>query len=127
MNPDGPSQPERLSTGLEGLDHILGGGLPRGRVYLVEGTPGTGKTTLALQFLLEGARYGEAGLYFALSESQPELQAVAASHGWSLDAITVRDVAPVAGAGEPDEPYTIFHPSEVELGETIKTICREVE
>ncbi len=117
----------RLSTGLGGLDYILGGGLPRGRVYLVEGSPGTGKTTLALQFLLEGARRQEPGLYFALSESRPELQAVAESHGWSLDAFAVCEVIPGREAAEPDEPYTIFHPSEVELGETIKTICQEVE
>lgn len=117
----------RLATGIEGLDRILGGGLPKGRVYLVEGTPGTGKTTLALQFLREGARHHEPGLYFALSESRSELQAVAESHGWSLDDFTVREVIPVNKAAELDEPYTIFHPSEVELGETIKTICHEVE
>jgi circadian clock protein KaiC len=116
-----------LSTGLKGLDHILGGGLPQGRVYLVEGSPGTGKTTFALQFLLEGARHKEPGLYFALSESRPELQAVAQSHGWSLDALTVREVIPVSEVTKPEEPYTIFHPSEVELGEAIKTICQEVE
>ncbi|HZT78593.1 MAG TPA: ATPase domain-containing protein, partial [Gemmataceae bacterium] len=127
MNPARPPVPDRLSTGLEGLDYILGGGLPRGRVYLVEGTPGTGKTTLALQFLLEGARQGEAGLYFALSESRAELEAVARSHGWSLDPFTTREVVPTRQATEPDEPYTIFHPSEVELGETIKIICQEVE
>jgi circadian clock protein KaiC len=127
MRPAHPSGLDRLSTGLEGLDHILGGGLPRGRVYLVEGAPGTGKTTLALQFLLEGARHKEPGLYFALSESRPELQAVAESHGWSLDAFTVREVIPVSEATTPAEPYTIFHPSEVELGEAIKTICQEVE
>ncbi len=121
------SSSTRLPTGIEGLDHILGGGLPQGRVYLVEGTPGTGKTTLALQFLLEGARRNESGLYFALSESRAELQAVAASHGWSLDDFTVREVIPVGEVAGPEEPYTIFHPSEVELGETIKTICQEVE
>ncbi len=117
----------KLSTGIEGLDHVLNGGLPQGRVYLVEGTPGTGKTTLALQFLLEGARHSEPGLYFALSESRAELQAVAQSHGWSLDSFTVREVIPLAQTPNSEEPYTIFHPSEVELGETIKTIYHEVD
>lgn len=117
----------RLNTGIEGLDHIRGGGLPRGRIDLVEGAPGTGKTTLALQFLLEGVRRKERVLYFALSESRPELEAVAGSHGWSLDETYLREIMPVAANGEPEEPYTLFHPSEVELGETITTICRDVE
>jgi len=127
MNSTPLSVTSRLSTGIEGLDHVLNGGLPRGRVYLLEGTPGTGKTTLALQFLLEGARHSEPGLYFALSESRPELQAVAQSHGWSLDALQLREVIPMTEASKLEEPYTIFHPSEVELGETIKTIYQEVE
>ncbi len=127
MNSTPLSVTSRISTGIEGLDQVLNGGLPRGRVYLVEGTPGTGKTTLALQFLLEGARQSELGLYFALSESRPELQAVAESHGWSLDAFTVREIVPIPETPKSEEPYTIFHPSEVELGETIKTIYEEVE
>jgi circadian clock protein KaiC len=126
MNPTASGN-DRLSTGLEGLDHILGGGLPRGRVYLVEGAPGTGKTTLAVQFLLEGARVREPALYFALSESRQELQAVAQSHGWSLDAVTVCEVLPIGEGAEAEEPYTIFHPSEVELGQAVGAICREVE
>jgi circadian clock protein KaiC len=80
----------RVPTGVEGLDNILGGGLPRNRIYLVEGKAGTGKTTLALQFLLEGARRGERGLYVTLSETKEELVAVARSHGWSLDDINIR-------------------------------------
>ena len=77
----------RASTGIPGLDDIFGGGLTPDRVYLVEGTPGTGKTTLALQFLIEGVRLGEPALYITLSETAEELRAVAASHGWSLDGI----------------------------------------
>src|SRR3954463_11347853 len=80
----GATGPVRMGTGIEGLDNILEGGFPENRIYLVEGDPGTGKTTLALQFLLEGARVGEAGLYVTLSETKEELEAVAASHGWSL-------------------------------------------
>ena len=78
---------QQLSTGIAGLDSILGTGLPRNRLYLIDGEPGTGKTTLALQFLLEGARNGERGLYVTLSESRSELLEVAASHGWSLEKI----------------------------------------
>src|SRR4029453_13598633 len=77
------------ATGITGLDHILHGGLPRNRLYLVDGDPGTGKTTLGLQFLLEGARAGERGLYVTLSETRDELEATARSHGWSLDALEV--------------------------------------
>src|SRR5829696_1561840 len=75
----------RLATGIEGLDVILEGGFPANRIYLVEGDPGTGKTTLALQFLMEGARLGEAGLYVTLSETAEELGEVEDSHGWRLD------------------------------------------
>ncbi len=78
---------ERAATGIEGLDYILGGGLPRNRVYLIEGHPGSGKTTLGLQFLLEGRRIGETALCVSLSENAEELQLVADSHGWSLDGI----------------------------------------
>ena len=84
---------DRVSTGVEGLDAILGGGLPRNRIYLLEGRTGTGKTTLALQFLLDGVRHGERGLYITLSETKEELIAVAKSHGWSLDDIVIYDLA----------------------------------
>ena len=80
-------EPERVSTGIPGLDDILGGGLDPDRIYLVEGHPGTGKTTLALHYLLEGASRGETGLYVTLSESERELRLLAARHGWSLDNI----------------------------------------
>jgi circadian clock protein KaiC len=84
--------PARLSTGIEGLDEILGGGLDADRVYLIEGQPGTGKTTLALQFLLEGARLGETTLYLSLSETEQEMQVVAHRHGWSLEGIGVLEL-----------------------------------
>src|SRR3954453_7305994 len=81
--------PARSRTGIAGLDDILGGGLTPDRMYLVDGDPGAGKTTLALQYLLEGHRAGERGLYVTLSETKEELTAVAASHEWSLDGIEI--------------------------------------
>lgn len=114
-------------TGIEGLDDILGGGLTPHRLYLVEGVPGSGKTTLAIQFLLEGVRQGEPVLYVTLSESIEELRAVAASHGWSLEGITIRELIASETSLSPDEQYTMFHPSEVELSETTKTILADVE
>src|ERR1044071_9420903 len=112
----------RLATGGEGLDKVLDGGFPADRLYLVEGDPGTGKTTLALQFLIEGARNGEAVLYVTLSETEEELKAVAASHGWTLAGINIHELVTPEDALRSEEQYTIFHPSEVELGDTTKTI-----
>jgi circadian clock protein KaiC len=122
-----PLTPSRINTGIVGLDDILGGGLPPHRIYLLEGDPGTGKTTLALQFLLEGVRQGEPVLYITLSETQEELKGVAQSHGWSLDGFTIFDLAVPEGETVADAQYTIFHPSEVELGEITKTIFDQVE
>ena len=94
-----PNSTEELaSTGIEGLDDILHGGLPQGRLYLVAGEPGVGKTTLALQFLLEGIRRGEKGLYVTLSETRQEIQAVARSHGWSLEQVDLFELAAVEEA-----------------------------
>ena len=130
--PDDSPSPEprrdiRATTGIEGLDDILGGGFTPHRLYLLEGVPGSGKTTLALQFLLEGVRRGEPVLYVTLSETEEELRGVAASHGWSLDGITIRELVPSEDSLRPDEQYTMFHPSEVELSETTKTILADVE
>ncbi len=122
-----PKDPERASTGVAGLDEILGGGLTRKRVYLLEGTPGTGKTTFALRFLIEGARRGERGLYITLSETTEELAAVVASHGWSLDGIDVFELADEGGGRDPDAEQSILYPSEVELGETIRSLTAQIE
>ena len=105
---------------------ILGGGLPADRLYLVEGDPGTGKTTLALQFLLSGARRGEPALYVTLSETHDELRAVAESHGWSLDGIAIHELSSDASL-RTDTQYTVFHPSEVELGDTMNTVMQTLE
>ena len=118
---------DRLRTGIVGLDYILRGGLPKNRLHLIEGSPGTGKTTLGLQFLLEGARLGEKGLYITLSESHEELDAVAKSHGWSLDAISVQDLTQSGDSLTDNSHYTVFHPSEVELDETTRAVLDEVE
>ncbi|MFL6675126.1 MAG: ATPase domain-containing protein [Massilia sp.] len=122
----GRSPATRLSTGIRGLDDILGGGLTRHRVYLVEGSPGTGKTTLGLQFLLDGVSGGESGLYITLSETADELDAVAESHGWSIDRISVFELASDT-ALDPDSQQSVFHPSEVELGETTRSVMDQVD
>src|SRR5215212_3350723 len=110
----------RVSTGVAGLDELLDGGLPARRLHLLEGDPGTGKTTLALQFLLEGRRLGESCLYITLSETAAELRGVAASHGWTLDGIDVFELSPPGAAS--GEQYTLYHPSEIELGEMVKSV-----
>nr|WP_314628981.1 ATPase domain-containing protein [uncultured Noviherbaspirillum sp.] len=116
----------RASTGIAGLNDILGGGLTPSRVYLVEGTPGAGKTTLALQFLLEGARHGEKGLYITLSETAEELASVADSHGWSLDSISVFELINDMNL-DPDGEQSILYPSEIELGETTQSVMQQVD
>ena len=118
---------KNASTGITGLDDVLAGGLAPGRLYLVEGTPGAGKTTLALQFLMEGARAGESVLYVTLSETIDELQGVAESHGWDLSGVQTRELLPSQASLQPDEQYTVFHPSEVELGETTQRVLADVE
>jgi circadian clock protein KaiC len=121
------STPAIAATGVAGLDDILGGGLTPNRLYLLEGMPGSGKTTLAFQFLLEGARRGESVLYITLSETKDEISAVAESHGWSLQGVQIRELVPSEQSLEPGEQYTVFHPSEVELSETTKKILEDVE
>ncbi|MGI4807916.1 MAG: ATPase domain-containing protein, partial [Janthinobacterium lividum] len=117
---------DRALTGITGLDAVLAGGLPRDHLYLVEGTPGTGKTTLALQFLLEGQRLGEHGMYVTLSETANELRTSAASHGWSLDSISVLELIPETNLGDEQE-QTLLHPAEFELGEATGRILERVE
>jgi circadian clock protein KaiC len=121
-----PKTEPRVATGVPGLDEILGGGLTRDRIYLVEGTPGSGKTTLALQFLLKGRELGESGLYITLSETETELQAAAASHGWSLAGIDLFELVSEEGL-DPDSEQSVLHPSDVELGETTRGVMRQVE
>ncbi len=113
------------STGIPGLDQLLNGGLPADRVYLVEGDPGTGKTTLALQFLLEGRARGESCLYVTLSETEAELKEVARSHGYSLDGINVRQVTNAEISAS--ETYTMFQPAEIELGEMMRNVFEVTE
>jgi len=118
---------ERFATGIAGLDDILGGGLARNHLYLVEGDPGTGKTTIAMQFLMEGARFGQKGLYVTLSESKTELLEIADSHGWSLDGIDVFELVPDERQLNPEAQYTVFNPSEIELSDTTNAVLAEVE
>ncbi|WP_133499176.1 ATPase domain-containing protein [Cognatilysobacter terrigena] len=119
--------PAQLRTGIAGLDTILVGGFTPDRLYLIEGAPGAGKTTLALQFLLEGVKQGEPVLYVTLSETEQELREIAASHGWSLDGVHVHELAPQHDTLDPDSHYTMVHPSEVELGDTTKRILDTVQ
>src|SRR5579885_525769 len=117
----------RLATGSAGLDRVLEGGFPANRLYLLEVDHGTGQTTLALQFLLEGARLKEPVLYVTLSETKEELTAVAHSHGWSLEGVNLHELVPPEESLKAEAQYTIFHPSEVELGETTRAVIEEVE
>jgi circadian clock protein KaiC len=119
--------PERSHTGVPGLDDILHGGLIRNRLYLIDGDPGAGKTTLSLQYLLEGVRSGEKCLYITLSETREELAAGAASHGWSLEGIEIVELAAHEHDLDPDGQITMYHPSEVELSETTKTLLEAVQ
>ncbi|MUT68919.1 ATPase domain-containing protein [Stutzerimonas frequens] len=116
----------RISTGSEGLDDILGGGLDPDRMYLYEGSPGAGKTTLALQFLREGVRQGERVLYVTLSETQAELELIAKRHGWSLDGIDIFELVTPEASLDPELELTVLHPAEIELGETTRQLFDRV-
>jgi circadian clock protein KaiC len=118
---------QRCSTGISGLDAIIGGGLPKNRLYLLQGEPGTGKTTLAFQFLLEGARRGEKGLYISFSETRDELQAVADSHGWDLKNISLLELSSIESQLKPEAQNTVFHPFEVEMNQTTDLLLEEVK
>jgi circadian clock protein KaiC len=117
----------RCRSGCSGLDDVLGGGLPVGHVYLVEGEPGTGKTTLAIQFASEGLRNGEKVLYVTLSESRTELSTVARLHGLNIEGLVILEVRPSEQDLKPEGQYTVFHPAEVELNDRVQTIMAEVD
>jgi len=116
-----------VPTGIEGLDDVLGGGLQRRRLYLIEGVPGSGKTTLGMQFLLSAAAQGETVLYVTLSETLEELNGVAASHGWNIAPLVTHEMMPSEGVLDPDEQSTMFHPSEIELAQTTRSILADVD
>jgi circadian clock protein KaiC len=115
-----------LSTGIAGLDDILRGGFPQKCLYLITGQPGTGKTTLAMQFLLEGAKRGERCLYVTLSETKHEIDTVARSHDWDLSQIHITELIPSEGDLSVDAQLTVFNPSEIELGETTEALIAAV-
>ncbi|WP_428305614.1 ATPase domain-containing protein [Lacipirellula sp.] len=119
--------PPALATGIPGLNDILRGGFPADCVYMVAGTPGTGKTTLALQFLLEGVKKGESCLYITLSETRREIEKVARSHGWDLSGLNICELIPTEGNLSIDAQLTVFNPSEFELGETTEAMIAEVK
>ena len=116
-----------MSTGIPGLDDILGTGLPRDRIYLVQGDPGVGKTTIGLQFLRAGVAAGETCLYIALSETLPEIRAVVDSHGWSLDGIAVIELSALEQTADLESENTLFEPSEIELQETTRRVLSEID
>ncbi len=115
------------AIGIQGLDDVLAGGLARGRSFLLEGSPGTGKTTIALQFLLGGAARDERGLYVSLSETEDELRASAELHGWSLDGIDVYELVPPESLIDDDQQQSLLYSSDLELGETTKRIFEAFE
>jgi circadian clock protein KaiC len=121
------SDDRKAATGIAGLDEVLRGGFPANRVYLIQGDPGSGKTTLGLQFLLEGRRVGETGMYVSLSETRDEITAVARSHGWSLDGVHLFEMQEVAPQLSEEAENTLFEPSEVELREIMQRLLAEIE
>ena len=118
---------ERSATGISGLDDILNGGFLPHRLYLVDGDPGSGKTTLALQYLIQGVKQGEKCLYITLSETKEELSAGAKSHGWSLDGVEIVELISDETDLDGDNQVTMYHPSEVELTETTRKVLAAVE
>jgi circadian clock protein KaiC len=116
-----------IPTGVPGFDAILRGGYPANRIHLIEGRPGSGKTTIGLQFLLDGFKHGESGLYITLSETTRELHAVAATHGWSLDGLSIFELIPPELSLDPKQQQSLLYASDLELGETVQMVLAEVE
>src|SRR5262249_62337694 len=118
----------RAGTSIAGLDNVLEGGFARNRLHLLEGSPGTGKTTIALQFLMAGAAAGERGIYVSLAETEEELRQGARSHGWQLpDEITVLELVPPESVLDPERHQSLLYSSDLELGETITRILETIE
>jgi circadian clock protein KaiC len=122
-----PGRLERVQTGIAGLDEILGGGLPQGHLYLIEGDAGAGKSTVGLHFLMEGRRRGERTLWITLSETARELEEAARSHGWSLDGIELCNLVASQQVLKPEEKYSFFSPADVELDDITRAIVSTVE
>lgn len=125
--PDQARSDRPTPTGIAGLDEILRGGLPENRLYLLLGSPGVGKTTIALQYLLEGARLGETGLYIALSETREEILSVARSHGWPIDQISIFELSALEQQLAQEERNTVFHPAEIELNKTTQMLLHRIQ
>src|SRR5690242_3889641 len=118
----------RAATGIAGLDDVLAGGLARNRLHLLEGSPGTGKTTIALQFLMQGASEGEAGIYVSLAETGTELRDGARSHGWEIsDLVHIVELLPPESALDPEQHQSLLYSSDLELGETIQRLFESIE
>jgi circadian clock protein KaiC len=124
--PSPPAAADLCRTGVQGFDDLVGGGLPRNCFYLLQGDPGSGKTTFAMQFLLEGLRHGEPAFYITLSETRAELELVALSHGWSLERIPLLELSAIDPLLRPESRTTVFHPSEVELNKVTSLLLEEV-
>jgi circadian clock protein KaiC len=129
MNREGnePYQPERVQTGIAGLDDILGGGFPKSHLYLIEGGSGVGKTTLGLQFLLEGIRRGESCLWITMSETERDLRETSRSHGWSLENLEICNLAVSEASLQADSQYSFFSPSDIELSDTTRAVIETVD
>src|ERR1700759_4497012 len=118
----------RASSGIAGLDEVLEGGWARNRLHLLEGSPGTGKTTIALQFLMQGAAQGEAGIYVSLAETEQELRDGARSHGWEVDRLVeIVELVPPESALDPQQHQSLLYSSELELGETVQRLFEAIE
>jgi circadian clock protein KaiC len=118
----------RASTGIAGLDDVFGGGWARTRMHLLEGSPGTGKTTIALQFLLAGAKAGETGIYISLAETEQELRDGARSHGWEIDpSIEIFELVPPDSVLDPEQHQSLLYSSDLELGEAITRVFQSID